>query len=479
VNDKVPYAQRARSFETRNTITLGVFTKAGASGNKQLRIGLWGNVMSTRAQKSAVRRFVLRCSALMLGFMTTASAWSACPKLLMEGGVFMRKQTTPEQAAYWGKTIGVQGFMMNEIMSDWNTDVGTDSNSDLWKLVRQFQSVYSQNGVTDNFIKVGIHSTRDWHNSWQNEAAVKNFAHAATLAKYAGFKGVVVDLEPYQPAWGGAAGGQELAGIVQQEGRAIAMAMHEAYPDMTLIVMQDALHNAYQLHRPMAPISNLQATPPDSSRRYHGGYALSVPFLRGLLSVEWAHVVVATEETYRDPNIVNVVQQTTKNYMAFLGDDAVWTNISTAPGLWPLGLSIWDKSPRETPAQFKKQLQDAFSASQEYVWIYGYGSAWQTNGPYGSGPVTANFQQYVDAVHQVLASCGGSGSVGGGSSPATNSQSSVFAPPRANEEPEQSVSRSRYADPVQPADTMQPVGTLPKITPLRPAGTGNARTEIP
>ena len=473
MNDKVFYVQRARTFETRNTVTLAIFTKAGANGNKQVRTGFWGNVMNARAQKSAVRRIVLRCCVLMLGTLATVSAWAACPKLLMEGGVLMRKQTTPEQAAYWGKTIGVQGFMMNDIMNDWNMDVGTDANSNSWKLVRQFQYLYAQSGVTDNFIKVGIHSAPDWRNSWQNDAAARNFAHAAALAKYAGFKGVVVDLEPYQPAWGGS---RDLAGVVQQEGRAIGMAMHEAYPDMTLIIMQDALHNAYQLHQPMAPISNMQAAPPDSSSRYHGGYALSVPFLRGLLSVDWSHIVVATEETYRDPNIINVVKQTTSNYVAFLGENAAWTNISTAPGLWPLGLSNRDKSPRETPQQFKQHLQDAFSVSQQYVWIYGYGSAWQTDGPYGPGPVTADFQQYVDAIHQVRSSCGG-----GVSSTSNAATPDGITPRRAIESPRPAGSfgqPDRSVDAARSAGSFAPDGTLPRIAPLRPAGR-TAQTAIP
>lgn len=428
--------------------------------------------MNALVQKSLDRRFISRCCALMLCVLTTMPAWSASPKLLMAGGVFLWKQTNAEQAAYWGQTVGVQGFMMNEIMSDWNTDVGTDTDSDLWKSVRQFQSIYSQHGVTDNFIKVGLHSLRNWHNTWQNEAAVKNFAHAAALAKYAGFQGITLDLEPYQPAWGGAAGGLELASTVQREGRAIGQAMHETYPGMTLVIVQDVLHDAYQLHQPITAIANLQAMPLDSSKRYHGGYALAVPFLRGLLSVNWSHVVIATEETYKDSNIANVVQQTSRNYSAFFGDDAVWTNLSVSPGLWPLGLSNFDKSARETPGEFEQQLKTAFEVSSQYVWIYAYGSAWQTDGPYGAGPVTSNFQQYVDAIHRVRANYGAS-------APSRVHPSEPPALPVPHRAPAESVRQIRRPSRFAPAPaegSSQPAGTLPRIVPLRVVGRGNAQS---
>lgn len=422
--------------------------------------------MNARAQKSGYGRFILRCCAFVLGALAASAPALSCPKLLMGGGVFIRKQTSADQAAYWGRTIGVQGFLVNEVMRDWDTDVGTDADSDLWKLVRQFQSTYSEQGVTDNFIKVGLYTQHDWGNAWKNEAAAKNFGHAAALAKYAGFKGMALDLEPYQPTWGGGPG---LAGTVQQEGRAIGQAMHDAYPDMTLIIERDGLHEAFQLRQPIAPLADPQATPPDSSKRYHGGYALAVPFLRGLLSVGWSHVVIATEQTYKDFDIAKVVRQTSSNYAAFLGDSAVWSNLSVAPGLWPLGLSKWDKSARMSPAQFKQQLEAGFQVAPDYVWIYAYGSAWQTDGPYGPGPVTANFQQYVDAVHQVVANCG----AGDDSPSAPHAEPSTrIVPPRASGESGQPVGAARQLAPIQPP------GTLPRIRLLRAAGTGKFSTEI-
>jgi hypothetical protein len=416
----------------------------------------------------------------------SAPAWAACPKLLMTSGAFIWQQTNPQQAAYWGQTVGVQGFMLNEVMRDWDSDVGTDPDSKLWKLVRQFQLDYSQYGVTDNYITVALHTQRDWRNPMQNDAVVRNFAHVAALAKYAGFKGVDLDLEPYKPTWNG---GWDLADTVQQEGRAIGQAMHDAYPDMTLVIEKDALHEAFQLNQPLTALANPQGNPPDTSKRFHGGYQLSVPFLRGLLSVDWARVVVATEETYKDPDVVNVVKQTASNYGAFLGDGAVWSNLSVAPGLWPLGLSKWDKSARETPQEFKDQLKTAFGVSKDYVWIYAYGSAWQTNGPYGPGPVTANFKQYTDAIHQVIATCGADGSAPPAADPSgavpqrpvdTPAYSGIGAGPDTgadtgwtsdgtDDDAETPTAAGTGTDSNADADPGAQTGSLPRVKPVRPA----------
>ncbi|HJU25509.1 MAG TPA: hypothetical protein VJ722_02420, partial [Rhodanobacteraceae bacterium] len=80
---------------------------------------------------------------MLLCAFASVPAWASCPKLLMASGVLIREQTNAEQASYWGRTIGVQGFMVNGIMTDWDTDVGTDPNSHLWQLVGQFQTIYS------------------------------------------------------------------------------------------------------------------------------------------------------------------------------------------------------------------------------------------------------------------------------------------------------------------------------------------------
>ncbi len=54
---------------------------------------------------------------------TVPAANAACPKLLMFDGSDIRTQTTVSQAEYWGKDVGVQGFFVNRIMPDWQTNV--------------------------------------------------------------------------------------------------------------------------------------------------------------------------------------------------------------------------------------------------------------------------------------------------------------------------------------------------------------------
>lgn len=346
-------------------------------------------------------RALLGAVALLLFAARPVSA--GCPKLLMFDGTNFHTQATDGQAAYWGDTVGVQGFFVNRVMASWQDDVGTRTDSKLWRQLGLFQSVYARHGVTDNFIKVALYKPIDWHDPDGLKQVVRNFSHAAALARHAGLKGIAIDLEPYEPTW---VDSGELSATVQAEASAIAEAMRAAYPQMTLVVIKDALHQNY----PRTPLDELVSkfgTDPGPSRHFwHGGYALAIPFLHGLLSANWAHVVIATEVTYDGSDMATPVRQTQRNYDVFMGaEQASRSDLSVAPGLWPLGHSYTDKSARDTPQAFAEHLRSAYSAAEDYVWIYGYGSAWQTDGPYGKAPVTADFPQYTAAIHAMRASC--------------------------------------------------------------------------
>jgi len=358
--------------------------------------------MATQCASSS-RGWKIRFVAFALLVMAMMPAAARCPKLLMFDGTNFQTQTNAGQADYWGNTVGVQGFFVNRVMPSWQDDVGDDPDSKLWQHLSRFQAVYAKYGVTDNFIKVALYHPVDWNDPQQRGEIVEHFAHAAALARHAGFAGMALDLEPYKPTW---VDSGDMANTVQAQGAAIARAMLAAYPGMTLVVIKDGLHQAYP-HAPLSQVLSQLDQPPAPARHFwHGGYALSVPFLRGLLSVNWSHVVIATEDTYDGSNIVASVRQTQENYASFMraGQDGR-TDLSVSPGLWPLGHSYADKSARGSPAEFARQLQTAFGAARRYVWIYGYGSAWQTAGDYGTGPVTANFSEYVAAIHAVRASC--------------------------------------------------------------------------
>lgn len=330
----------------------------------------------------------LLAMALMFSAQPSAHAGGTCPKLLMFDGVDIRTQTTPAFADYWGHTVGVEGFFLNDVMGMWQTDVGTDSNSAVWKQAVQFQRLYAAAGVTDNYIKVAIYKPHDWNSDSANASVVTNFAHAAALAKAAGFRGIAVDMEPNVPNWGGAAGGPGLTPVVYKEGQAIGHAMHQAYPGMTLVIMQDVLY--------WAGLNNT----------YNGGYSLAVPFLKGLLSTGFDHVVFASERTYRNPDVGAVISQTHAQYREFKQQGVTTTDtLSVAPGLWPLGKSNSDKSARQDVAAFEKELQDAMKISDRYVWIYGAFSAWQTDGVFSKNTVDKDFPLYLAAVHRARQAC--------------------------------------------------------------------------
>jgi hypothetical protein len=351
-----------------------------------------------------------RILLVVLALMIFAAAPAAqCPKLLMFGGTNFRTQTDARDAAYWGNTVGVQGFFLNYVMSSWQADVGTNSGSSLWQQIRLFQSIYSNYGTSDNFIKVALYKPHDWRSQRQNEAVVKHFAHAAMLARYADLKGVALDLEPYAPTWDG---GDNLTATVRDEGRNIGEAMHAAYPDMTLIVLPDVLHavDRDQTLKQTLKAELLQLTSDKSGMPRHEKYQLAVPFVRGLLSVRWRHVAVASESTYslNGDGIASSISNARENYLALIQKNGlIQSDISVAPGLWPLGRSSREKSARENPQRFENRLQAAFNVAMRYVWIYDTGSAWENDGFYGKGPVVADFGTYLNAIHQVQANCRG------------------------------------------------------------------------
>ena len=332
-----------------------------------------------------------------------------CPKVLMFDGINVKTEAGLQQAAYWGQTVGVQGVFVNNVMAYWQADVGTDPGSKLWQQARLFQSNYAKYGATDNFIKDALYKAHDWNSAGQNSAVIAHFAHAAALARYAGFKGIALDLEPYTPTWV-AAGGAGLAATIEREGRGIGQAMFAAYPDMTLIVMPDVLESSdrYKTFKQkfMSGVHQLKSGNTHLSR--HGNYAFAVPFLRGLLSVPWKQVVIGLEQTYsrNSDGIANTVPRSRQLYTEFVQENgATGTVPGIATGLWPLGRTSQDKSARETPERFAQRLRVASDVSDDYVWIYAKGGTWQADERPSAAPLAPDFRQFVAAIHQARADC--------------------------------------------------------------------------
>ncbi|HVU82133.1 MAG TPA: hypothetical protein VHD89_09040 [Rhodanobacteraceae bacterium] len=307
---------------------------------------------------------------------------AACPKLLY-WSINHYAENDAADAHYWGKTVGAQGVFVTYYMTYWTTNVGATHNK-LWDDAKKFQQTYAKYGVTDNFLKVSIYSKLNWNNPAVVKQYITNFGNLAKMAKYAGFKGIALDLEPYNPAWGGGAGGN--AQIVQNAGRSIGQAMHQAYPGMTLIVLPDVVHQ-YNATKDRDLAS--------------GGYALSVPFVKGLFQQPWKQVVMATETTYtaRPENVPRFVAEAYSNYASMYKGKFPFT---VAPGSWPLGKTSTNKAAVMTVDKFQQNFTADYKAAKSYVWIFGNGTSWQSD---KYGPVVPNFPQYLNAARNARKAC--------------------------------------------------------------------------
>lgn len=104
--------------------------------------------------------------------------------------------------------------------------------------------------------------------------------------------------------------------------------------------------------------------------------------------------IIEVELTHKDLAVATITKQRLESTVNSSKRNFPLTDISIAPGLWPLGRSYEDKSARMSPSQFEEVLRTVFSVAPDYVWIYGFGSAWQTGGPYGEAKVTKRFRIY-------------------------------------------------------------------------------------
>lgn len=224
---------------------------------------------------------------------------------------------------------------------------------------------------------------------------MRNFRDAAHLARFAGFKGMAFDLEPYgggpwQPDPADPGRPAKIRNFAARVGHEIATEC----PECLVATIPEALGYA------IMPIPK-NTTLPD---RWFNRYRMSQYFIRGLVSGGIRHLVVATETSYTAPDPTLALRNAHPLYER-LRNTSGNLSISYAIGLWPLGKSYTNKAAHETPENFKRRLEAAMAAGQPYVWIYGHGSAWEAEGPYGSGPVVPNFSRYTAVVHEVKEEC--------------------------------------------------------------------------
>jgi hypothetical protein len=194
-------------------------------------------------------------------------------------------------------------------------------------------------------------------------------------------------VEPYQRGiWQADPAVPNKQQLVLDAGREIGGAILSQFPTATIIVIPEVLQYAHSSNYPT--------------------YPMSAAFWQGLIQSHPRQMVIATERSYHTKFLGPIAADTATAHKRSLQQAGVpLQTVSIAFGLWPLGRTYTEKAADETPPQFYERLRLAFAAGQPFVWIYGHGSAWQTNGPYGSGAVDPLFGQYVDALRRVKAEC--------------------------------------------------------------------------
>src|SRR5215475_13238008 len=327
-----------------------------------------------------------------------AQAQAYRPKLLFFDGVEVNADGNATKAAYWGQTIGVQGFISLGAFS-WDDAVGdgdTPSSKAIYDTFARFQSIYSQYGVTDNFIKLAMYTPMNLQDAGYVARTADHFRQAARLARVTGLKGVAIDVEPYvEPgAWAADPAIPNKDSLLLQLGAQIATAIFSEYPGALVVTFFEVLAGAADPHF-------------NYFTHFWYGFLTHVPATAQGPNGTFP-VIVGTESTYA-PRVA--VDQYAAAAQSIYNQNAQATfgrplNIPLMIGLWPLGGApdgmTYNKQAWESPQEFQAQLRQAYAYSlrtqSPYLWIYGHGSAWETNGFVSKDPVVANFNEYVGAI---------------------------------------------------------------------------------
>jgi hypothetical protein len=327
----------------------------------------------------------LQITAVLLGY--SAAAGPSCPKILMFDGLDIRTENNEEMAHYWGETVGVQGFFINYVFYSWEDSVADDEKGQRYQSVKKFQAIYSRQGVTDNFIKVAPYRQRDWKNPAAESLVVQNFRRVAHLARYAGLKGIALDLEPHVKGfWTEDPAIPDKPERVYRLGREVGQAIKSEYPEATVFVLPEILF----------------FTCPPYTPQICQAYQLSSRFWDGLIEAHFKQLVLGTENSYDNARPDVIVAKTRPFFDASLTKAGLAAaSMPIAPGLWPLGKSYTDKRARCTPAEFEARLRLAMKENSPYVWIYGLGNTWKKEG----GPMEPRFEEYLRVIHKVGEGC--------------------------------------------------------------------------
>jgi hypothetical protein len=223
------------------------------------------------------------------------------------------------------------------------------------------------------------------------DTVVHNMGVAAKIAKEAGFKGIILDLEGYQgnildfakqrDAHKMGKTVEETRIQVQKRAERLMLAVNREYPDMTLIIIHlmyvkpspDSLHNAF----------------------VDGLVAAANPGIR-FVSGNERYFLTSRNDFYRayewDYEEAPTYSAVPEKYLR---------QIEVSFGVW-LGRHGWGVEPEldESPASWQACLENALGAADRYVWVF-YGG--------GSNTGQLNFwtgenlpQAYIDASYRAL-----------------------------------------------------------------------------
>jgi len=314
--------------------------------------------------------YIVCCFLLLFTFIAVsvnpASASPASkPKVLIFSAI--DGQYLSDSLEFWGKDVGVNGFIMAYFADWWSPKKEIFKNRDLLKKINAKGRQY---GIDSNFIKIalGYRELPLWTDEQAWERIIDNFRNVATLIRQSGTRGIAIDTEKYSASSLFNPNSERFKSIkkdilnakVYERGRQIMLAITEAYPDIEVILLPEGL---------FAWEENVQE------------YELWIDFYKGMESVKNNQgIILALEGTYsitdlaKLPTIYDRVQA---SMLSAVNDRKFWQEkCSLAIGMWPLGKAYDNKAARYPPSDFKRQFSQAVSLSPKYVWIYGHGASW-------------------------------------------------------------------------------------------------------
>jgi len=317
---------------------------------------------------------------------------SASSRLLMHSGI--NTQYLLNTRNFWGRT-GVSGFLLGYIFPDWqvspfhpydNPSIPNPLNgtgqpdpvtADYLLALNQASSA---SGITDNGIHVRTFSRVRLFEEDKWATIVENFRQAALFAKSSGTSIISIDVEPFFAQLGsdyraGIYSSYDDNWIMQSlfdKGRRIMAALVTTYPDVQVLLMPDGDY-LYTFFGSQTSASN---------------YKFWISFWDGMASVDNPQgIILGDEDMYRvvDGRIAlpaQILQNINSTMYAHTQYTQFWlTKASIAPGIWPLGRTYTDKSPRMSVSFFDSFMNLLVNTlvpqfGIKYVWIYGDGAAW-------------------------------------------------------------------------------------------------------